>query len=136
MSILEIAPDSYLSGAIALRPPFAPVKSIYSPGSQVIAGPGLSIGWVISRAAGRTVRHARVGTWPNVGEAQRCIGKIALGAGSAVLCGIGGRHELRRGATGRCGCVGVIGGRQGRVICGLGARARVGMGVRHDEGRL
>jgi len=120
VTVLEVAANGKLAGAVALGPPLAPVEGIYGPGSQVVAGPRLGVDQVVAHRPGGAVRHARVGAWPDVGEAKRRVGEVALGARGIVFGAVAGGHELRGGAARRGGRVGMVGGRRRRVVGGGG----------------
>lgn len=128
VSILKVAADSNLAGTVPLGSPFAPIKGIHSPRCEIIAGARLGVNDVVAHAAGGGVRHARVGAGTNVGQAQWRVGDVALGAGRAVLVGIGRRDKLRRGAARRGRSIGMVRGGRGSIVAGGGAGARVAMG--------
>lgn len=73
VAVFQVASYGQLAGSVALRGPFAPVEGVDGPGSQVIAGTGLSIGEIISVRAVMAIRHARVGSGPDISEAERGV---------------------------------------------------------------
>lgn len=69
VAVFEIAGDGNLAGSVAVGLPLAPVVGIEGPWRKVIARAGLHVGNLILEGARRTVRHGRVSSRSDVGEA-------------------------------------------------------------------
>lgn len=118
MTVFQVAAQGQLPGTLALWWPFAPVEGIESPWSHVVAHARLGIRQFVAKTAWHTIRQARVGARPDIGEPQGRVGDVPLRARGGIS-GVGRRHELRRaGATAR----------RRRRVCRVARAAVVGRG--------
>ena len=103
MTILEIASDGHLAGAIALRRPFTPVERVRCPWRHVVAGPGRCVLHGKVHTAGQAVGQSRVGAWSNISQTKRGVRHVPLGAWR-IVASVGWGHELRRTGDGSPWC--------------------------------